>query len=61
MLKFPQLVSFDEYIQVMSDFINLDTKEKLKLPFRIHDFDEDNKIDYNDAYDLLYSEKEVKT
>jgi hypothetical protein len=45
----------------LSDFLYQANSEKLLLAFKIHDFNDDGKVDYNDTYDLLYAEKELNT
>lgn len=60
-LKFPKLLSFEEYLASLSDFLYQANAEKLLMAFKIHDFNDDGKVDYNDTYDLLYAEKELNT
>jgi len=42
---------------MLNSFLSLSNTDKLKLSFSIHDFNGDESVDYNDAYDLLYTEK----
>jgi Ca2+-binding EF-hand superfamily protein len=60
-LKIPQNFTLEEFLNSAQQFFKMKRIQLMELAFQVHDNNNDGAVDINDAYDLMFAGKLLRT